>query len=145
MSDAFGIGQAIKGAAEIYLRAARQSGRTTAMVESLKPGDCVCVLSHKDARMVQEMCKERGFEIDVEVVNPKEPNKVFDKCSKQGRYIFDHRWVEQFYLNALDRVAEEISFLQKQKSGYGQPHLETKKKAGPMAFNFYDRNFRGQR
>ena len=41
MSDAFGIGQAVQGAARVYFQTARASGRTVAMVESLKEGDRV--------------------------------------------------------------------------------------------------------
>jgi hypothetical protein len=103
------------------------------MVESLKAGDCVCFASEEEARIVRNICKERGIEIITEVVNPKRPERIFERGTKQGRYIFDHRWVEEFYKLAIDRASDDIKHFQKEKSGYGAPHLETRRKAAEIA------------
>ena len=45
--DHFGIGAALLGAANIYFNSARQTGRTTSLIESVKDGDRI-IVSHGD-------------------------------------------------------------------------------------------------
>lgn len=127
--DHFGIGQAIRGVAMIYFRSSRQTGRTLSLIESVKDGDCVCFTNSREAERVKRMCKERGVVIDTIVVNPKEPHGVFERGTAQGRMIFDHTWIEEYYLDAIGRAEKYIDSLQEQLSGYGEPHRETKRRA----------------
>lgn len=127
--DIFGIRQAMQGIALTYFISARHTGRTLSMIGALKEGDRVCFLNEGEARRVKAMCKERGFEIETEIIDPKYPNKIFEKGTVKGRYVFDHSWVEQYYMNAINKAGEDIEYFQKQKSGFGEAHLETRRKA----------------
>ena len=133
--DQFGIGQAIDGAARIYFRSARQTGRTSALVESLKTGDRVVFANQQEAERVKRLCREREIDIETIVVDPKEPQRIFDRGSVggDGRCVFDHSWVEQYYLNAISTVQKDIDRFQRETSGYGMAHIETRMKAQEMA------------
>lgn len=130
--DHFGIGAALEGAAQIYFRSARRSGRTTSLVESLKTGDRVVFLDAREADRVKMLCKERGVEIEVTVLDPKRPGDIFHKNGSlpaEGRMLFDHGWLEAFYLFRLQEAARHVDELQKAISGYGAAHRETKRRA----------------
>jgi len=130
--DHFGICQALKGAALIYFQSARQTGRTVSLVESLRDGDRIIFTNSREANRVKPMCIERGIKIDTMIVDPKCPTNLFDHGSSQGRTIFDHSWIEQFYLNALERCEKEINHFQRETSGFGEAHLETRRKAAEI-------------
>lgn len=129
--DHYGIGAAVEGAARIYLQSARQTGRTTSLIESLKTGDRAVFINTREAKRVKWLCKERGVEIETIVVDPKNPLKIYDIGSVpgEGRCIFDHSWVEQFYLNAINDAREAIDTFQRETSGYGMVHIETRLRA----------------
>lgn len=129
MMDIFGIHQAMKGIAHTYFHSARGTGRTMAMVESLKEGDRVAFADRIEALRVQNICRQRGFEIETVVIDPKQPERVFDRRPTRGRFVFDHSLVEQYYLEALENAGNEISHFQKQCSGFGQVDIETRCKA----------------
>lgn len=131
--DSFGIGQAMKGMAHVYFQSARQTGRTTALVESLKDGDRVIFTNSKEADRVKDLCREFGKTIDTMVVDPKDPRRVFERGTPQGRTVFDHSWVEQFYLSAIDECQKDIDHLQRESSGFGMAHVETRIKAREFA------------
>tara|TARA_R110002124_G_scaffold190189_1_gene357461 strand:+ start:493 stop:909 length:417 start_codon:yes stop_codon:yes gene_type:complete len=124
--DAFGIGNAIIGAARVYFQSARRTGRTSALLESLQPGDRVVCLTTQQAQHLRQRIKEQDIDATVIVVPTEKPERIFEQSTSIGRTIFDHVWVEQYYLNQLQRAACDIDSLQRQSSGYGQPHLETK-------------------
>ncbi len=127
--DLFGIGAAMKSMSRVYFQSARQSGRTVSMVESLKDGDRVVFIDSKEAERVQRMIKERGIEAECVVIPVREPERIFERGTSQGRTIFDHSWVQQLYENRLDACAIEIDVLEEQSSGYGEAHRETKRQA----------------
>ena len=127
--DQFGIGQGMKGITNVYYQSARQTGRTTALVESVKNGDRICFLNAKEAERVKRLCRNRGVEVECIVVPPKSPDKLFDRGTSEGRTIFDHSWVEAFYANAIERAAQDISHFERESSGFGMDHRETQQKA----------------
>lgn len=131
MTDHFGIGAALKGAANLYFLTARRTGRTVSMVESAKDGDLLIFDNASEARRVEKLCLERGLKVRITVVNHKDPGSAFGRpgLPVEGRAIFDHGWVEQFYQNAIDLAAEDIRKLQNNLSGEGEPHRETRRKA----------------
>jgi hypothetical protein len=47
--------------------------------------------------------------------------------------LFDHGWVEQFYLAAIERAQRDIDHFQQQASGYGEAHRETRRRAEMLA------------
>lgn len=130
--DQFGIGAAVRGAAEIYFRSARRTGRTTMLVESLKTGDRVVFADAKEAQRVKGLCKERGVEIETLVVSVEHsPHNLFSRGSTpgDGRTVFDHSWVESWYARAIKEAAEHIDNMQNALSGYGEAHRKTARTA----------------
>lgn len=131
--DHFGIGPAMQGIAHIYFRSARQTGRTTSLVESVKDGDRIIFANSAEANRVRRLCKERDVQVECVVVAPETPERVFELGTPPGRTLFDHSWVEQRYLVAIERVGNEIDYIEKQASGYGEAHRETRRCAEEIA------------
>jgi hypothetical protein len=128
-TDFFGIGNAIRGGVHIYFSGSRQTGRTQSLVNSLKDGDRVIFTTHQEAKRVERLALDRGITISCAVINPKTPETIFEHATSQGRTIFDHSWVEQFYANAIEKAASDIFWLEVQSSGFGEAHRETQRKA----------------
>lgn len=131
--DHFGIGAAIQGMARMYFHSARRTGRTTSLVESVKEGDRIVFADSREAERVRRLCIERGVNVECVVIEPKMPERVFERGTPEGRTIFDHSWVEQRYLEVIERAQQEIDHLERQASGYGEAHRETKRKAEELA------------
>lgn len=131
--DFFGIGAAIHGAARIYSQSARHTGRTDSLVESVKDGDRICFANSKEAERVRRLCLGRGVNVECITVDPKQAERIFEHGTSQGRTLFDHSWVELYYLSAIERAGAEIDHLQQQASGYGELHRETRRRAEEIA------------
>lgn len=131
--DHFGIGAAVEGAVRIYTHSARRTGRTTSLVESLKDGDRVVFVNRKEADHTNRLCLERGVKIECLVIDPKNPRLAFDHGTSQGRTLFDHSWVEQFYLRTIEQAREDIDYFQRELSGFGAAHIETRLRAEEIA------------
>lgn len=125
--DHYGIGTALRGAANILFQSARRTGRTTSLVESVKDGDRIIFANALEAERVRRLCLERGVKVECIVVPPSNPVEVFDRPTAEGRSIFDHTWVEQFYLDGLARLESDINTFERETSGYGAAHRETKR------------------
>lgn len=124
--DHFGIGQAMKGMARCFFQASRGTGRTTSLLESLKDGDRVCCVNSQEADRLKRMLRDRKVDAQVIAVDPKTPERVFERGTPKGRTIFDESWVEQYYMRALEAVAKEIDHFQREASGFGAAHIETR-------------------
>ena len=127
--DHFGIGQALKGMARVYFQAARGTGRTTSLLESLKDGDRVCCVNGKEADRLTRMLRERKVDAQAIAVDPNTPERIFERGTPKGRTIFDESWIEQYYLRALEAAARDIDHLQREASGFGTAHIETREAA----------------
>jgi hypothetical protein len=133
--DHFGIEAAMRGMLLTYQRCARQSGRTTSLVESVKDGDRIVFAERREAERVERLLKERGVKVACIVIDPNDARRLMERgsLSSDGRTIFDHTWVESFYAQAIDRAASDIDFLQRETSGYGEAHRETARRAKEIA------------
>ena len=114
--DNFGIGAALKAVANIYFMSARKSGRTTAMIDGLKNGDQVIFSNAQEAYRVQRLCREKGIDVKCISVEPHKFHAAGKFYNARGRTIFDHSWIEQYYLKTLYAVESEIDWLQKEVS-----------------------------
>lgn len=131
--DHFGIGAAIHGAARVYFQSARRTGRTTALLDNLKDGDRVCCATSDEARHLERQCKERGLQVQVITLPINAAHAIFERGTPEGRTIFDHGWVERYYLEALENARATIDHLQREASGFGAPHIETRAMARELA------------
>lgn len=125
--DHFGIGIALRGMLSAYRAAARRSGRTTSLVDSVKNGDRIVFAAHNEARHVEGLLRERKIEVKCVVVDPHSPYKILEhgSLSDDGRTIFDHHWLEQFYAIELDHAIEMVDRFERETSGHGAVHRET--------------------
>ena len=123
--DQFGISTAMRGMAKMYFSSARQSGRTTQMLDSLKDGDRIVCLNEQEARRLKGLCRERKLNVQVLVCLPHSYQDLFRQGTPQGRTVLDHSWVEQLFLDNLESTATHIDKLQTELSGYGEAHRET--------------------
>ena len=131
--DHFGIGAAIASAVEMYAAVSRQTGRTLSLVESAKDGDRLVFASSAEAQRVGRLCAERGVEVQVVVCSPEYTEKLFEQGTAQGRVIFDHTWVEERYRHILEKEMRHIDYLERELSGYGAAHRETRRQAEELA------------
>jgi hypothetical protein len=127
--DHFGIGAALQSIAQVYFRSARQSGRTTSLVESVKDGDRIVFADSVEAERVRRLCLERGVTVKCIVAEPKNPGRVFERGTSEGRTLFDHSWVERYYLSAIENAQRDIDHFERLASGYGEPHRETRRRS----------------
>lgn len=79
------------------------------------------------------MLEDRGLSVECRIIPVKEIRRLFETGTPQGRTIFDHSWVEEFYLNAIEHAQMQIAEIQIQTSGYGEKHRETRRKAEEIA------------
>lgn len=124
--DHFGIGAALKGAANFFFLAARETGRTTALLESLKHGDRVIFAHPKHAQRFQlllrdhllsRMSVKEAVAIEIECITVDARGDVLHSLKPAlGRTIFDHVWVEHFYMRELERADEYIAHFQRKLS-----------------------------
>lgn len=124
--DFFGIGNAIYGAALIYFRASRGTGRTTALIDGAKDGDRIVFATEQEARRIRYLLKDRGVQVDCVVIPIEQAQDIFRRGTPTGRTIFDHTWVERFYLKAIEDTSRHIDMLQRESSGQGSAHVETR-------------------
>lgn len=127
--DAFGIGNAVKGAVEVLFMSARRTGRTTALLEALKGGDRVICPNESSARHMRLELQKWRKKVSVLVVPVDNPAALFERGTSEGRTVFDHPWLEGYYASELRRAAERVDHWQAQSSGFGAAHVETRKRA----------------
>ena len=127
--DHFGIGQAMRGITRIYCQSARRSGRTESLINSLKDGDRIVFSQSQEADRVRRLCRERKLKVKCIVINPKTPERIFDNPVSDGRTIFDHSWIEEYYFMAIEKAQNEIKYFEMQSSGWLEVHEDTQRKA----------------
>lgn len=123
----------IKGAVNVLLINGRRSGKSTELLHSLKTGDRVIFTNSKEARRIQSLANELGVEIETQVVSPSQPYKLRYLGTPKGNLVFDHSWVEQFYMSAIESAQQDIDYFQRELSGYGMAHVETRMAAKERA------------
>lgn len=125
--DMYGISNAITGGLHIYFQTSRGSGRTASLVESVKDGDCICFMDHKEASRVERLCQERGINITYMVVDPRNISDAFKRGPSKGRFIFDHSWVEVYYLHHNENLRRELDAVAQQLSSDKEPRKKTRR------------------
>jgi hypothetical protein len=127
--DQFGISTAMRSMAEVYSTMARQTGRTTQMLDSLKDGDRIVCSTASEKRRLESLCRERDLKVKVLACPPGRHADLLKDGTSQGRTVFDHWWVEQFFAGGLRAMEAELAFLQRELSGYGEAHRQTAREA----------------
>ncbi|MBL3825106.1 MULTISPECIES: hypothetical protein [unclassified Marinobacter] len=132
--DNFGIGAQAQGALRVAFTAARGTGRTNAILRSLHDGDLVVFKDRREAGRVEHMAKEMGRQIQTVVCDPRRLDKIFEgRGTLQGQLVFDHSWLEEYYLMAMEDAYKSIERLRQDMSGYDERHAKTKMQAMELA------------
>lgn len=131
--DHFGIGAAMLAMSAVYTTATRRSGRTTSLIEDVKDGDRIVFAHSHEAQRVERILLERGLKVQCIVVDVRDPHQLLRRGTSQGRTIFDHSWIEEYYNGTIKHAAETIDRMERETSGYGEPHRETQRRAIELA------------
>jgi len=132
--DVFGIGAAVRGAAEIYFRSARNTGRTTHMIDNARDGDVVVFSCAREARRVERQCLDRGVKIRPAVVPPGGLPALYDRLRgvRGPRVYFDHSVIEGCYMEAIQDVDRTLTEIQNRLA-------QQKPETGPVAHRTADK------
>lgn len=104
------------------------------MIEGLRDGDRVVCNTQQEAKRVRSLAKELGREVEVLTIPPREINRLGERGTAQGRLIFDHGWLEEFYLLAVrDAYASVEHITQMLSGGFDHRHAETRMAYREMA------------
>jgi len=113
--DIYGIASGVRAAADIHFEAKRQSGRTTRLVEQVRPGDTVIFLNQKAVAFFQRRMKAAGRcmdDLDVQTLNPSHLYTFLEGWRGEARILFDHDWLEEFYRQRITDTRELFAVLQ---------------------------------
>ena len=125
--DFFGIGVAMQALVRVYRQASRATGRTTSMLDTLKPGDRVVFADSREANRVRQLLLQKGVAATCIVVDPRDPCGVIRAGRSEGRTIPDHSWVEAYFAHVIDCACGELDDLTKQASGRGATPYVTRR------------------
>ncbi len=113
--DLFGIENAVKAVVDTYFFASRRTGRTTNLLNSLKPGDRVYVEDMGMREWLMSRLKQSGIEgVECEVWNESKHPRLDGKA--KGRVVFDHTLIEKRCKMAIQEEFEYISRLENELS-----------------------------
>lgn len=119
--DHFGIGNALMGMAYNFFALSRSTGRSTLLLESVQDGDRIIVAGPNEKQWYEHKLRQRQaikpMNVTVQIVSPLDPARLFSISTSTGRTIFDHTWLEHFYMEALRTASQDIDRLQRESSG----------------------------
>lgn len=116
-ADPTGIGVAIESMVHVYRQTARQTGRTSQMLRTLKDGDRVYVATGGERLRLERACKEAGINAEIVMLDPRRPGDISNRPPCAGAALFEHSWVEEFYLDNVRRMQNHIREMQEYASG----------------------------
>lgn len=133
--DFFGIEAGVRAALGMYFAASRATDRSTTLLSSLKDGDRVIFASEQERRRFAGMARDRELKIDCVVIDPKAyvDEAIHRLGTSRGRTIFDHSWIEIYYIDALRSASQDIDRFQERLSGWGEAHERTRLQAREIA------------
>ena len=130
--DMYGIGQAVLGAALIYFRSARRTGRTIQLLNSLHDGDLLVFNNTNEARRVQCMAQARGITIRFHVLRTDRiDHQTYEDVQVRawgtyGRVILDHSVIEALYIDAIKGCQDYVTRLESISVGAApRPEINT--------------------
>lgn len=110
--DKYGFGGYVRNLVKQARDAMCQTGRTTSMLDRLKPNDLVVFVCHEDAAFFKRKAASAGKEFNFIVCPPKELHRLYDYT--RGRtVVLDHRWVEEYFELVVEQAMQSISDIEK--------------------------------
>lgn len=111
--DHLGISHAMEAMVDLYRRASRRTGRTDELLEILKDGDRVVCSNPSSATDLRRRIGNRDLKVEVVVIPVIGAGGLLERRLPEGRTIFDHTWVEDYYEMAIRVATKEIDHLHK--------------------------------
>jgi hypothetical protein len=129
--DQYNIGPTLQASLSMYTEHARQTGRTTRLIDSLKEGDRVVCLNARESERIRRLIQERGLKgVEMVTNHPDEAGELLGRLpTPQGLTLFEHTWVEEYFRRELEKASSRLRELQNALSGYGEPHRITRRAA----------------
>ena len=116
--DIFGIENHLQGEVRAYFLRNRRTGRTTKLVATVQSGDRVVCANEAEARHLREELR-RVDKVGVQVVvAAADYPKLLGFSRSEGRTVFDHSWLEDFYTAEIKRSAQNVTELERRLSRY---------------------------
>ena len=111
--DIFGIGGGVRASAEQYFKEARRTGRTSRMLEQLKPGDRVVCHSWEDHRQMHKVLARLKLKDVLPVLVPVDQSHhiVAGWPAARGITYFTHEWLEAYWLHEIGRIKKDLEQL----------------------------------
>lgn len=95
------ISSFIKSVLNGFITAARATGRTSAMINSLKDGDVVVVSFEGEAGNIRRKCEERGVFVNVICAKTIDELEFKIRGLRNIDIYFEHTFVERAFLDAI--------------------------------------------
>lgn len=97
------VSAALEMALQAYDLGARQSGRTTALLDAVKAGDVVLCASLAEQRNLAYQLRGRGIRADVRIVGANYPDvqRFLQGLGAGTRVHLHHDWAKKFYEQEL--------------------------------------------
>lgn len=124
MSDIFGIGRTLKTMLNIYFLGMARSGRTTQMIMSLKANDLVVFSTNDMGKFTQRRARDMGVDLQYICISPRNIGELSQKMAgrpRPRRLIFDHAFVEQYYIVAFERAEKDLHEI---TNAFSMPDIE---------------------
>lgn len=107
----YGIKIALASYLRVWREAARRTGRTSKMLDGMESGQVVIVPPGENyRRYIQNMAQDKGLCITVVSLSPSDP-EAQNLRAMGGKYVFDHKFVEEFYECEIDRAERRLNAL----------------------------------
>lgn len=106
----YGMGAATRAAMDMFNMGCRQTGRTLRMCENANPGDRIVAHDERAKRYIERILRDIAKE-NVEVVAipvSLHGDHLARLRPASGRLMFDHNWVEQFYMARIGNAQADI-------------------------------------
>lgn len=104
-----GISAAIKTAVRTFEIFSRRTGRTSAMIAAIRPGDRIITATQEEQRRIRRILKLAGKEdIEVSFSDPREDPLRRRGTNPNGATVFDHLYIEGWWLAAIERADREL-------------------------------------
>jgi len=134
MSDEYGIGDGLAAYLEARISRTRGMGKTTNLIKRSPPNACIITHDPLHARRLEQQAIEENRE-DIKVISVAKGDldRVYHNSSLQGfkgPIVFDHHWVESYFLKRLERASKDLFAL---RSIYSKAHKEQ----DPLIKNLY--------
>lgn len=114
--DIFGIEPMIRGVMNCLFRSHRGSGRTSNMLKLVEDGDTIVFSNMQEANRIKYILLTMKKDVTTIVCSPKKLDELFNRLygRNTGKIIFDHEWLEKYYINTFENASSMLSRFQKE-------------------------------